>query len=121
MTRSIWMCYALGQFFHAALQLRAIAKAPNNPASSFTGVLRQQGFALAARIFICTMGFLLVSSNPDFFLRLLSALGLAFNGPVPTMSAGLAGIFGYFGDSLLSFIPGLHGAVPKVEPVANGS
>lgn len=117
MALGIWIWYLIGQLIHTLLQLSAVSKAKNNPAGSVLQAFKQRWLAVVARLFVATAFFLLVANDPQIFLRILSAIGLTFDpGPAGIkMSAGLAGLFGYFADSLLGFIPGLKGTVPTIS------
>lgn len=116
----MWLCYSLGQYLHVAVQLRAIANAPNSHFSKSRQILADRWPNFAARMFLATMLFLLFWDNPGVLPKLLGYAGFTISQNLADilslpMSAAIAGIYGWASDSLLGYIPGLKSTVPSVN------
>jgi len=123
---AIVLLFALGYLLHAALEIDKIARA-NPPTTGFKAwlaaraqIFLQNWIRLAARFFISVCLFLYLWHNPAAVPSLLASLGVTL-GTTGTAILTLpivppiAGIFGFFADSLLGYLPFLKNALPPVD------
>jgi hypothetical protein len=121
---SIIVLFVLGYLLHVGLQIGAVARAKNNPTNSRLQILEQNMFRFAARFFVSLMAFLFLWHNPSAVPSLLGVFGISVGTTATAIltlpiSQPIAGMFGFFADSLLAYIPFLKNALPPV--VENGS
>lgn len=120
---AIFILFVVGYILHAGLQVDAAARAKNNPSNSRIEIISHNVIPLLARFFISMMAFLGVWKNPALIGTAVSYI------PGLTLSAGVmafltlpivpwvAGMFGFFADSALAYIPGLKNAIPPIEGI----
>ena len=114
---SILVFFVIGWMIHAALQIDAVARAKNNPTNSRVGVVAQNWIRLLGRFFVALMIFSWFWHNPSAVPGLLQALGITLGTTAAAVltlpiSQPVAGMFGFFGDSALAYIPVLKNALP---------
>jgi len=118
-TWAIWLVYSIGAALHVLLQADATARAKNNPLMTWVAVIKQNAIRMAARTFVGTLLFAYVWSNPTSIKDVLGHVGVTFGPQMDwlvalPMSWPLAGLYGFFTDTILAFIPGLKNALPEV-------
>lgn len=123
-TLFIWTVYFIGQCFHILLQADAVARSKNNPISTRWGVIRQNAIAMAARVFVCWLLFVLIWDNPTALSGFFEWIGISISPRMQEilnlpMNVPLAGVYGMFSDSLLGYIPFMKNALPKIEGDGN--
>lgn len=123
---SILVFFMIGWMIHAALQIDAVARAKNNPTNSRVGVVAQNWIRLLARFFVALMIFSWFWHNPSAVPGLLQALGITLGTTAAAVltlpiSQPVAGMFGFFGDSALAYIPILKNALPDPSLMAASS
>jgi hypothetical protein len=115
------LIYLLGWAFHVALQVDAIARSGKTAYAKRRQVLAYLWPRIAARAFVATMLFLLVWQHPELIQRAASLFGYQIgkdeSGVISfPMNNAIAGLYGFFSDSLLGYLPFLKGQLPAVEP-----
>ena len=117
---SILILFVIGYLLHAGLQIDAIVRAKGAPPKGRLKIIEQNWIRLASRLFVSLMIFLYVWRNPSAIPALLGYFGISLGDTAIAiltlpMSPPIAGMFGFFADSALAFIPWLKNAVPPID------
>ena len=112
--------FFIGFLLHVGLQVDAIARSKNNPANTHWAVVKQNSITLAARFFVSFLIFLYVWGNPSTLPTIIGYFGITLSPNAIAimtlpMSPEVAGMEGFFVDSLLAFVPFLKNALPQIQ------
>lgn len=118
----IWTLFIAGYLIHALLQIDAVARAKNNPINSRWHVIAQNWPRLLARFFVSGIGFWILWANGSAFPSFLGYFGITLSPTAVSivslpMTPAIAGMWGFFVDSALAYVPFLKNAIPPVELV----
>jgi hypothetical protein len=116
-----YVMFFVGYALHMMLQVDAVVRAKNNAAISRFVVLKQNAVVILSRLFISAIVYWFMRNNPASLETLLGYIGItvspAIGGAIGSSSWGVAGMFGYMVDSILTFIPFLKNYVPSLNGV----
>jgi hypothetical protein len=109
---SVWLLYFIGQALHVLLTAHLTIRSTLNALTSYEEYFRLRWMPLVCRIFLTTLAFMIIWANPRLF-------GLERLMPTLATQAAMAGILGWFSDSLfdklVAMIPGLQRELPAMD------